>query len=95
MRARQSFTISVRAESRPNAPIGWGTDSQDPSTSIEVAGCPGICEFDQPSCPLGESGEWVPYPGGVWTVDAACISIEIVKDEETVIAQLPIGVECT
>lgn len=72
-----------------------GTDNSEPGTSIEVAGCPGVCELqDQPDCPLGESGEWVVYPGGVWTTDAACISIEIITDQRTAVAQLPVGTEC-
>ncbi len=96
MRADRAFSVTVAVESQPNALIGWGTDSRTPATSIEVTGCAGLCETDwQPNCPLGASGEWVVYPGGVWTIEPACISIEIVTDAETVTAQLPIGKQCS
>lgn len=95
MRSDRAFSVTVAVKSQPNALIGWGTDSSTPATSIEVTGCAGLCETDwQPNCPLGASGEWVVYPGGVWTTEAACISIEIATDAETVTAQLPIGKQC-
>jgi hypothetical protein len=64
--------------------------------SIEFSGSSGVCETDfQPNCPLGEAGQWVVYAGGVWTTDAACTGLEVVVDDQTVEARLPIGVECS
>ncbi|NOX31634.1 MAG: hypothetical protein GXP35_16550 [Actinobacteria bacterium] len=96
MRADRAFSIRVAIESQPNALIGWGTDSREPATSISVSGCPGRCEVSwQPNCPLGALGEWVVYPGGIWTIEPACIKLEITVGAETVTTQLPIGEECT
>jgi len=97
MRADRAFSIRVAVESQPNALIGWGTDSREPATSIDVSGCPGRCKLEgQPNCPLGAVGEWVVYPGGVWTIEPGCIKLEITvgAETDTVTAQLPIGEEC-
>lgn len=96
LRADQALTITVTGASRPNALIGWNNGLEEPVTSIEINGCSGLCETDyQPGCPQGESGEWIAYPGGVWTADPACIAIEIVAGDRTAIAELPIGAECS
>lgn len=95
IRADRSFVLSVAESSRPNALIGWGVGSDVPAASIEFAGCSGVCETDfQPNCPLGETGQWVVYPGGMWTVDAACIGLDVMVEDATVEVPIPIGVEC-
>lgn len=95
IRADRAFVFSVAESSQPNVLMGWGTGAGLPVPSIEFTGCSGVCETDfQPNCPLGESGQWVVYAGGLWTTDAACIDVEVVADEQTATARLPVGVEC-
>ena len=73
--------------------MGWNLGSNPPVVAIDIPGCSGICAGDdEPNCPLGESGNWIAYPGGVWTIDSACI--EIATDGETTLVELPIGLEC-
>jgi hypothetical protein len=96
IRADQALTLIIAKVSRPNALMGWNDGLGSPVEAIEIAGCSGTCLTDyQPNCPLGESGNWVAYPGGVWTIDAACIEIEIETADQAATAELPIGVECT
>lgn len=96
IRADRAFSLSVAEASQPNALMGWNTGSDVPVTSIDITGYSGVCETDsQPNCPLGETGEWVAYPGGVWTIDPARIAVEIAVDEQTTTVELPIGVACT
>jgi hypothetical protein len=97
IRADEQFTITVVEGARPNALIGWNNGTtNDPVHSIAVPGCSGLCETDwQPDCPLGESGAWVAYPGGVWTEQPTCLAIEIAAGDRVVTTELPIGTECT
>lgn len=94
IRADQALTITVAEASRPNALIGWNNAPDKPVTTIEIGGCSGLCETDNQNCTPGESGEWIAYPGGVWTTDPACIVIEIETGGRAATAELPIGVEC-
>ncbi len=96
LRADAAFVLKVAEASRPNAVLDWHTlEEADPSTAIAIDGCAGVCEFElQPGCPLGETGEWVVYPGGVWTVEPACIELEITTDRASETVRLPIGVTC-
>ncbi|MGF1597930.1 MAG: hypothetical protein ACFCVK_13520 [Acidimicrobiales bacterium] len=92
IRAGVSFTLSIAESSQPNASRGWNQGSTAPVLAIEIPGCPCTCASDvQPNCPLGESGEWIGYPGGVWTIDPACTEIEIATGSRTTTAKLPIG----
>lgn len=97
IRADEQFMITVVEGARPNALIGWSNGTtNEPVQSIVVPGCSGLCETDwQPDCPLGESGAWVVYPGGVWTEERTCLAIEIAAGDRVVTAELPIGTECT
>lgn len=87
--------MSIAEASQPNALMGWNHGLAAPVLAIEIPGCSGTCgtEF-QPSCPLGEAGEWIAYPGGMWTIEPACIEIQIATENRTTIAELPIGAEC-
>jgi len=94
IRADQALTLSIAEASQPNALMGWNA-SANPTATIEIDGCAGSCTTDwQPGCPLGESGEWLVYPGGVWTLDPACIEVEIAARGETAIVELAIGAQC-
>ena len=96
IRADRTFTVSVAQASQANAVMSWNSGSGAPVASIDITSCSGVCQTDfQPNCPLGESGEWVVYPGGVWTIEPDCIALEIAVDGQTATARLPIGVQCT
>lgn len=96
IRADRAFSITVAHASSPNAVIDWnGGSAKQPVQSIEIGGCSGRCETDwQPDCPLGQEGRWIAYPGGVWTTEPACVTVEIDVDGEVATADLPIGVAC-
>lgn len=96
LRADRAFTLNLAEASQPNALMGWGAAADPPVASLDFTGCSGVCRTDnQPNCPLGESGDWVVFPGGVWTVDPACIVLEVIVDGEIDAHRLPVGVECT
>ena len=92
IRSDSVFSINIGEESKANALISWNNSTH--ALSLEVEDCPGVCE-GQPTCPGGATGEWVVFPGGVWTTEPACISIDIETGGETANARLPIGVECS
>lgn len=96
IRADEPLTMSIADASLPNAVMGWNDGSTAPGVAIEIPGCSGTCATDhQPNCPLGESGKWIVYPGGVWTIEPACVQIEIAAGKRSTTAELPIGVECS
>lgn len=96
IRADEPLKLSIAEASQPKALMGWNLGSEAPVLAIEIPGCSGTCATDfQPGCPLGESGEWIAYPGGVWTIDPACIEIEISTGTQSATAELPIDTECS
>lgn len=95
IRADQAFTINVADASQPNALMGWNRISNTPVAAIDIPGCPGVCETDNLNCSPGETGEWIAYPGGFWTLEPACVSLEITSAEQTASHQLSTGAECT
>ncbi len=78
-----TFQIHVGAGSQGNALIHWGNaGSDDPVSSIAVGGCE------------GDDGTWLGYPGGVWTLDPACVELLVATVDERAQVLLPIGASC-
>ena len=76
------FTIRVTEDSRPNALISWSNTGQPgPVEGLAVPGCAGPVQ-------------WLVYPGGVWVVDPACVTLEVEVDGQVESVQLPIGERC-
>lgn len=96
VRSRATFRIEVADASRGGALLRWGnTGDSEPVASLEVDACAGRClSAEQPGCPEGESGEWVVFPGGLWTLEPGCVSLEVVSAGETHELALPIGEAC-
>ena len=76
-----------------NVFLDWGVLANEPALSIDVPGCEGVCRFDnQPECPLGQTGDWVVYPGGMWSAEPACASVRVVTETEAKTVGFPLGV---
>jgi len=89
------FQLHVAGEDQANALIYWGNVAPtDPVSSIRVDGCVASCE-SQPDCPGEENAEWGVYPGGVWTLEPACITLLVLTEQETGEVRLPVGESCT
>ena len=83
LRPATTFQISVAPDSRQNALIGWGTnDPEEAVGSIAVGSC------------SGDTHEWLVYPGGVWTLDPACVELLIVTEQASEIVRLPLDAPC-
>lgn len=96
VRAGAVFQIHVAGDSQANALVHWGnTGPDDPVSSISVGGCEGSCDsLVQPGCPAGDDWDWVVYPGGVWTLEPACVSLVVLTGSETAVVDLPVGERC-
>lgn len=82
IRSDTSFTLRVGEDSRPNAVISWSNTGQPGLVEgLEVDRCPG-------------PDQWLVYPGGVWVVDPACVTLEVEADGEVESVALPIGERC-
>lgn len=96
VRAGAVFQIHVAGDSQANALLHWGnTGPNDPVSSIAVPGCEGTCDsLVQPGCPDGEDRDWVVYPGGLWTLEPACVSLIVLTGAERAVVDLPAGERC-
>lgn len=96
VRAGTAFQMDVGEQSQPNALIGWGTNGvAELVPSITVDRCRGECDPSiQPACPEGDDWKWVVYPGGMWTLEPACVVLTVTADDETASVELPVGVRC-
>jgi len=96
IRADHSLGIEVSPNSGVSVRLDWGISANVPASSIDVRGCEGVCHFDnQPECPLGETGDWVVYPGGMWSAEPACVSVRVMTETEAKTVRFPLGVGCT
>jgi hypothetical protein len=63
-----SFRIEVATRSLDNAWIRWdNTGSIDPASPLRLQNCQG-------------SRTWLVYPGGVWTIEPACVTLLVLTD---------------
>lgn len=84
LRPATTFQIHVAPDSQRNALIQWGNvDANEPVGSIAVASCP------------GDTNDWLVYPGGVWTLEPACVELVVLTTETAETVRLPLGAPCT
>jgi hypothetical protein len=83
IRSGSPLQLRIGDTSYPNAVMGWGVGSSEPVGAIDIEGCQ-----------ASRSEDWVVYAGGVWTVDPACVEIEVSTSNETLSVDLPIGIAC-
>lgn len=96
IKADQALRIEISPKSPANVLLDWRIIANEPVSSIDVRGCEGVCRFDnQPECPLGETGDWVVYTGGMWSAEPACASVRVVTETESKTVRFPLGVACT
>jgi hypothetical protein len=68
VRTGASFHIEVATRSLDNALIRWdNTGSIDPASPLRLQNCQG-------------SRTWLVYPGGVWTIEPACVTLLVLTD---------------
>ena len=83
LRPATTFQIHVAPDSQRNALIQWGNvDANVPVGSIAVAACP------------GDTNDWIVYPGGVWTLDPACVELVVLTAKGAETVRLPVGAPC-
>lgn len=76
------FTIRVADESRGNALISWSnTGSPGPVEGLTTEGCSG-------------DEAWLVYPGGVWVIEQACVTLTVETDGDSETVELPIAKTC-
>lgn len=84
VRPGTTFQIHVGPASQGNALIHWGNaGTDDPVGSIAVETC------------AGDSDTWIVFPGGVWTLDPACVDLLVITDSDQEQLQLPIAADCS
>lgn len=96
VRSGATFEIHVDGESQANALIHWGnTGPNDPVSSLSVDRCTEQCNpSTQPSCPDGEDLDWFVFPGGLWTLESACVRLVVLTETERSIVDLSAGTAC-
>lgn len=83
VRPATTFQIHVAPRSQRNALIQWGNvDANEPVSSIAVSSCP------------GDRNDWLVYPGGVWTLEPACVELTILTAKATQTIRLAVGAPC-
>jgi hypothetical protein len=83
VRPATTFQIHVAPSSQRNALIQWGNvEANEPVSSIAVSSCP------------GDRNTWLVYPGGVWTLEPACVELTILTTKATETVRLAAGAEC-
>jgi len=83
IRPGTTFQIHVAPTSQGNALIHWGNAGiNDPSESIAVESCGGDPET------------WIAFPGGVWTLEPACVTLLVTTEVEREQLELPISMTC-
>ena len=83
LRPASTFQIHVAPDSQQNALIEWGNvDAEEPVASIAVGSC------------SGDTDEWLVYPGGVWTLEPACVELVVVTAQTSEIVRLPLAAPC-
>ena len=82
IRSGATFEIHVAGDSQDNAVIHWGnTGTGDLVSAIAIDSC-------------SANAEWLVYPGGVWTLEPDCITLQVVTTETISDVRLPIGTSC-
>lgn len=82
LRPGATFRIDVARNSQPNALIEWSIEGEKLVDSIAVTSC------------AGDANDWLVYPGGVWTLEPACVELTVITAEATGTIRLPVGVAC-
>ena len=84
IRPGTSFQIHVGPVSQGNALIHWGNaGNDDPVGSIAVESC------------SGDPDTWIVFPGGVWTLEPACVELIVLTDVAQEPISLPISTTCS
>ncbi|MEQ1874335.1 MAG: hypothetical protein ABL953_11460 [Ilumatobacteraceae bacterium] len=82
IRPGATFQIHVAPDSLGNALIEWNIEDEHLVGSIAVSSCP------------GDPSVWLAYPGGVWTLEPACVELIVITADATGTIRLPVGVAC-
>lgn len=83
VRANTNFEIHVAPSSQSNLLIHWGNvGSSDPVSSLSIRGCE------------SEGAEWLAYPGGLWALDAGCVTLLVVVHGEAFERNVALGETC-
>ena len=83
LRPDATLQIHVAPDSQPNALIEWSIEDELLVDAITVSSCP------------GDANDWLVHPGGVWTLEPACVELIVITAEETETIRLPVGIPCS
>lgn len=84
LRVDRPLQIAVPATLRGEAKISWGTNSQQPTGTLRIRGCPAP----------GPEDDWVVYPGGVWMAKPQCLPLEVSSTGGKTTVDIPVGAPC-
>jgi hypothetical protein len=95
VRTNGEFSLRVSRASEGKALLQWGdADTVGPVPALSVMDCSSSCNASQPACKGTKEGDWLVFPGGVWTSESQCLEIVISTRDGEHVAKLPIGIAC-